>query len=245
MKPPRYLEVYWDGLATSGLKQNIFGVWGGGQHNAFNAGLGLRRVLYLIPSTVPVRILTHSHGAAVVTTGLWNIDSKIPTRMRSNAWYRAYVEKTADVTRYSTPVHPDLRVAMIVPAVPGNVFKDYKDRTPEDALTYHDRIIVGINPSDAITSKFFLPSSWFGATTLADWRSEYWQHVAPLNADVPSPRFFCVDFSGSSVNDRTAFFWDGHGWPVYLRRDAISDFLDALFLDQPRPSAHACRRRAA
>lgn len=240
---PRFLEVYWDGLTTTRWPQNILGVWGGAQHNGFNAGLALRRVLSGVSHDTPVRILTHSHGAAVAAAALWNVQSKLDPAVMGTPWHCAYLQKLADATRYRTPTHPDLRLGMIVPAIPGNVLADYAERTPKEGFNHYERVIIGQNADDAIITKFFIPSAWLGSTTLGGRFSEYEQHSPALMRVGEPERVFCIDFAGSEANQSTAFFWDKHDWRVYMERDAASDFLTLLFHDSVPSTPYRCGRR--
>jgi hypothetical protein len=246
--PQRYLEVYWDGAAKRGGFWSIFRVWGGGQHNSYNAGLALRRILNQIPPATPVRIVTHSLGGSVATAALWNVTSKIDSSVDA-AWLRTYERLRNDTIRHRTPSHPDLRLAMLVPAMPGNTFCnlpvrgarrcDYHDRTPAGDSTQH-RVIVGVNRSDWVVNKFFVPSSKFGSTTLAARLREYRDRVKPLNEPGEPQRFFCLDFSKSSVNTTTPVLGESHAWEVYVQRDAFADFIDLLMNRIPGASAHTC-----
>ncbi len=245
--PQRYLEVYWDGAAKRGGPLSIFRVWGGGQHNSYYAGLALRQVLNQIPPSTPVRIVTHSLGASVATAALWNVTSKVDSSIGA-AWLSEYERLRNDTVRYRTPAHPDIRLGMLVPAVPGNTFCnlpteegrdcDYHDRTPASDSTRH-RIIVGVNRSDWVVNKFFVPASSFGSTTLAARLREYRDRVEPLNVPGEPQRFFCLDFSKSSVNT-TELLGESHAWEVYVQRDAFPDLVDLLMNSIPPASAHTC-----
>ena len=62
---PVFLEVYWDALSGS-----PFALWGTARENSGRVGLGLRRFLSRLDPVIPVRVLTHSRGAAVICSAL-------------------------------------------------------------------------------------------------------------------------------------------------------------------------------
>src|SRR5690606_27402460 len=61
-------EVYWDGLSSRIGPM----VWGMAQWNGPLVGLGLRRIVNQLPANIPLRIVTHSSGAFVLTDLLGN-----------------------------------------------------------------------------------------------------------------------------------------------------------------------------
>lgn len=237
------LEVYWDGRTDLGqhfLKNKD--AWKRGQNTAYTVGLGLRRILNTVPHETPIRILTHSHGGKVASVALWNVTESLDDVVP--AWERWYDSLRMDSIRYSTPIHPNLRLAMIVPAMPGNVLGDYTDTTdnttPVGGPMLIDRIIVGQNRRDKTIQKAWLIKPFparFGSTTLGALAGEYYEYADRLNKLGQPPVAFCVDFAASSGPDPKQ-----HDWHLYMRREAIEEVLDLLFLEQVPQQQHLCRR---
>jgi hypothetical protein len=263
-----FVEVRWDGLVGTGpgLVRRIGGgaIWSYAQANGYFVGMELRRVLAGLPHDRPVRILTHSLGAHVATAALWNVSSKLsgdilrgtitgPAVSSSSMepWVRYFDGFSSP--DYRTPSHPDLRLAMIVPAIPGLTFgggkvDDYYDRNfagrPPVRLDYalpdnvpsstYDRIIVGQNSEDKIIDKFIGKPGLYGSTTLGGSRSEFSARVAPFLNGRPERNggrelvAYDVDiregFEGVDVTE--------HDWELYLRRRNIRDLTDCLFTER-------------
>ena len=74
---PVFLEVYWDALSGS-----PFALWGRAQDNSIRVGLGLRDFLSQLDREIPVRVVTHSRGAAVICAALENVDAALPNDVR-------------------------------------------------------------------------------------------------------------------------------------------------------------------
>lgn len=244
-----FMEVHWDGYRSPVGA----GAWGEGQHNSYMTGLALRRLMGEIHPDVPIRILTHSTGGAVTSAALWNVVSKSPAFLNNQKelanWRREYVEQLT----HPTPPQSDIRVGMIVPAMPGCTFDDYyrpADSTyysgsglgcqrvpfrepfsPEDRSHYR-RIVIGINENDMAIRKVFFRSGckFAGAICLGQTEEEFKRYVAPrLNRPGQPPVAYLVNFTGSLSNRKRVLFWDKHDFDLYLRRDASKSFLDLLF----------------
>ena len=236
------LEVYWDGRTDLGqhLRKNK-SAWGWGQNTAYAVGLGLRRILNTVPHETPVRILTHSHGGKVASVALWNVTTSLDNVVP--AWERWYDSLRMEPVRYSTPRHPNIRLAMIVPAMPGNVLGDYADTTdnttPIGGGMVVDRIVVGQNRRDKTIQKNWLIiplPAYFGSTTLGARSTEYRAYASLLNLPGQPPVAFCVDFANSPGPNLKK-----HDWPLYMQRDAVREVLDLLFLDDIPQQRYRCR----
>jgi hypothetical protein len=230
------LEVYWDGLSGQGTKRGDVAAWGGAQHNSYFVGLGLRRILNRLDTALPVRVLTHSSGAIVITNALWNVEAKLDTRSRNPTFLQEiaqYRRNRDDSTRFPTPISSDLRIAMIAPAMPGLTFADFATRTPASHSTVSpSRVIVGLNDRDEVIRKYVGLETIFGSTSLGARTSEFSRWVIPaMNRPGEQPRAFCVDFADDSRK---------HAWTVYLRRAAMRDLLALLFADEPQEAEHRC-----
>jgi hypothetical protein len=73
---PVFLEVYWDALSG-----NPFALWGPAQENSERVGVGLRRFLSALGEETPIRVITHSRGAAVICSAL-DGDAPLPKDVR-------------------------------------------------------------------------------------------------------------------------------------------------------------------
>lgn len=258
-----FVEVRWDGLVAEGpgLARGLGSVkiWPFAQANGLYVGMELRRILSALPHDRPVRILTHSLGAHVATSALWNVSSKLSGDVleenafgQANArpeWVRYFNGFSSPA--YRTPTHPDLRLAMIVPAMPGQTFggatnTDYYDRNfegrPRVTRDYqapqggppstYDRIIIGQNQVDEVIQKFINVPSEYGSTTLGSQYSEF-QSVASLLNGHPAMNggrpivAYRVDIREAppGVNQKK------HAWDLYLLRNNIRQLTDCLFTE--------------
>jgi hypothetical protein len=235
------LEVFWDGRTDMGKWRRNANAWGRAQHNAYGVGLGLRRILNSVPHETPVRILTHSHGGKLASVALWNVTSAIPnTRAVWRTWYDSL---RMDTTRYRTPTHQNIRLAMIAPAMLGNVIGDqYKSdssATPPGRRMPIDRLIVGQNRRDKVVQKKWilgipLPAI-IGSTTLGGRPSEYNFYAPGFNLPDQEPVAFCVDFSrlpGPNPKE--------HAWITYMRRPAVGELLALLFSEESPSQGYLC-----
>lgn len=146
-----FLELYWDGSSAGNDLTSTLHAWYAGQANMYPTGLSLRRLLNGLPATMPLRFLTHSLGGALVSSAMWNLDFTIHKGLisdRADSWYQIYRSRQQDSKRYMTPAFSDLRVGMIVPAMPIETFIDDSARTPRGAPWPYQRIVVGANPHD-------------------------------------------------------------------------------------------------
>jgi hypothetical protein len=232
-----YLEVYWDGRTDLHNRARNPSAWGYAQHNAYMVGLGVRRVLNRIPHGVPVRILTHSHGAKIASVALWNVTTSIGSR--DAPWRSLYDARRRDPVRYATPTHPDLRIGMIAPAMPGNVLGDnFQGAVTPLASTPVGRLVVGQNRKDFAVAKRFGPihlnPATHGSTTLGSRHAEFARYAPFFNLPGQPERAFCIDFT-ENAKDASV-----HDWMRYMGRDAIGAFLAALFSDPVPPPEHRC-----
>ena len=199
-----YLEVYWDGYYGDPVP-----VWGQAKSSSLRAGLGLRRLLNRLDPRTPIRVLTHSRGAAVIASALWNfpMDSRHP---EIDA-YRAAQESVPTPDQLL-----DVRVGMLVPAMGADAFDSYFDRTPgRGRPAVHDRIILGINEDDPAVGKGLLPSWTFGSTELGCNPALFDSAVKPVLKGAAS----LVDFSACDIHDFKEYL---------LRRPFEESFLPLL-----------------
>jgi hypothetical protein len=256
-----FLELHWDG--SSGPSLRVLDAWWKGQGNAFPVGLALRRVLNTLPETMPVRIVTHSLGGTVTSVALWNVDRTITIdRMEAitacsdvrrgprtdqvslsrfsvaDEWYCLYRDRQQDTALYRTPRFRDLRVGMIVPAMPVETFMDDSAQTPMNNPGVVQRIVVGINPLDYAVTR----GAWkvgFGCRDRAGLIN-----VGGTCAAVDSGAIDRALLSRCRTTDRTVahlvHFTDwpttpkvggrqNHALTVYARRPAMPKFLSLVF----------------
>jgi hypothetical protein len=239
---PSFVEIYWDGRTDLGSKLRNMSAWNYAQHNAYSVGLTLRRILSRFPAERPVRILTHSHGGKVASVALWNVRTSIDCDV-TNEWLDWYNAALVDTLRYRRPEHPDLRVGILVPAMPGNVIGDINPENSRIAPvpgTPPTRLIIGRNVHDFAVGKHFLGlggiinSAWGGSTTLGARPGEFEAYADEWNIPGGPWVAFCVDFSGTEVRPRE------HDWTTYMRREAIDEFLALLFTNST-PVQYRCR----
>jgi hypothetical protein len=204
-KPVCYLEVYW-----AGLYGDPFVIWPIAQRNSNWAGLGLRNLLGRLNPATPIRVLTHSRGASVICSALWNTD------LRSNA--HDDQEFRNEQQKLLPPVLPGLRMGLLAPAIRPLDIETYHERGTEDSY-YHDRIILGINPDDhALNCGGFW---WLMGTSLGCCPDQFETIVAPL-LNRGRAHAFRVDFSGSVE----------HSFEDYVLRDVFEEeFLPKLLDD--------------
>lgn len=218
----QFVEIYWDGLTDNGSAINSTRIWDNAQVSAAFVGLGLRRVLSKLDSR-DVYVLTHSHGAGVITEALFNVRRFKPKYYTDDDAGKEIVNLQNDA-RYITPTAV-YHVAMLAPAIPGeNVFFEYHRRTTANGNTEvklnNYFFIDGFNENDAVTTKWKF-SSKFGATTLACKRSELGL-VQDIFKGHPE-NFKVVDFSASNQKE--------HGFDYYMQNPKFGECLDVLFGD--------------
>jgi hypothetical protein len=140
-KPKAYeVEVYWDGLYdccfSTNRKKNkqLFGLYETACAQAQRVGLGLRRVLSAI-ETPQLQIVAHSLGAGVAASALFNR------------------EKQASVV--PTPGQQDVAICLIAPAIAGETFENYCDRSTNTRFIKRDnyRLLVVYNEEDFVLLK--------------------------------------------------------------------------------------------
>lgn len=233
-----FLQLYWDGL------QNAVGipVWGEAQFNFPLVGLAFRRVLGALPGNIPVRIITHSSGGPLIANALWDASAPIEWNSETRSWpaYRRYWKQRDAITgRYAIPTHPDLRIGMIVPAMPGTTFANFQ---PD--IGGPERIVIGVNPRDAAITKFgyllvgwqfWSPCEQAGSTCLSARPEDYCESVEPKLRKDPDTDGFLIDFSNPRSGREPLTLWllDSHSVPAYLARADMSRFLSLVFEDQP------------
>ncbi len=169
-----FLEVYWDALHGDPLSG-----WGPARETSKWVGLGLRRVLRHLPPSIPLRVLTHSRGASVISSALW--DLHLDENREADARYRA--RQLAE----PPPLLLRIRIGLLAPAMGG-----------EDLVGIRglERVIVGLNVDDPVLGKGIIPAAWFGDTRLGCSR-EAFDAVAKRLGDVAR----LIDLSSSEVHD--------------------------------------------
>ena len=218
------VEIYWDGLLDKGKTVNAIKIWNNSQVAAAFVGLGLRRVLSKI-SAKKSYVITHSHGAAVITEALFNV------RRFKLSYYTDYDDGKEIVSMqqnhklYTTP-KTEFVVGMLAPAIPGtNVFDEYHQRTVEagNVVTtdFNYRFISGFNINDEKTTKWKLASK-FGSTTLACRINEN-KEVGNYFTDHPNV-FNSIDFSTNHGSPQKK-----HDFALYISNEHFEDLLDSLF----------------
>lgn len=233
-----FLKIFWDGLTNDvGIP-----IWGEAQFNFPLVGLAFRRVLNKVPHDVPVRIFTHSSGAPLIVNTLWNAAGSLEDNSDTQDWlrYKFYLDHIDDSDgTWGRPSHPDMRVAMIVPAMPGLTFINVEPSDPSPA-----RLIIGVNPHDLAITKFgWIPVSWKfwtltcaqgGSTCLAAYPADYCVTTRQKLGASTGMMLRIVDFSKPTRmyrDPRSLYLLDRHGVEWYLRRPQMRRVLEWLFRD--------------
>lgn len=217
-----FLEVYWDGRVSPAPIR----AWRQAQYNFPLVGLSFRGILNRVDPAIPVRVITHSSGGPLMASALGDASAALP---RTDATYVDYRRRVASLDGPDRP--PDmrnLRVAMIAPAMPGLTFANYA--SPRNVP---DRLILGLNSRDIVTTKAFANCAVNGSSCLNARPRTYCTEVAPVFARIGAPAPLVFDFSRSSgATERRSFVWyEAHGMVHYLRRDDMRRVMALLFND--------------
>lgn len=228
-----FVEVYWDGMAAQNgagvLKPfNSIKIWNNAQASATYAGLELRRILAKVNSP-DIYVITHSHGAGVITTALFNTVKFTPSLYDNpDSWLYDIKNNRFNNPVYNSPVQR-IHIGMLAPAIPGvNVFEEYYQRTVNGKNTQTDdknyHFVIGFNANDPVTSKGKLFVSKVGSTTLASKRTEL---AATQRLFANNPTIMdSVNFSRYISGRRQV----KHGWLVYMSSEPwFSRFVNKTF----------------
>jgi hypothetical protein len=228
----KYVEVYWDGLSQEGGPKllrypNSFKIWNNAQVSATHVGLELRRLLNKLNSH-KIYVITHSHGAGVITTSLFNVIKFRPHYYEQQGHWLNEVNKKFNSKIYNTPSQRFI-VGMLAPAIPGqNVFDEYYHRTVNGknviTCTANYKFLIGFNENDPVNLKFKVAASKLGSTTLGCKSKEL---IRTENLFRNREIFGHVDFSKKADLSKQ----DNHSWFEYLRNSPpIDNFLKDMFL---------------
>ncbi|WP_348635068.1 alpha/beta hydrolase [Chryseobacterium sp. PvR013] len=213
----QFVEVYWDGLTKRDNPLNSTTIWNNAQYSSSMAGLGLRKILINIKNKENY-VITHSHGASVITEALFNV-----RRFDDKYYITNYNGKEIANLQaiYNTPTSK-FSVGMLAPAIPGyNVFHEYYDRTVEGSSVVttmtNYRFVNGFNKYDVATTKGFLAGS-FGATTLACREDDHLAVQAFFKND--SKIYSRINFSEDKNNKQRS-----HAVVAYIENPNFNTFL--------------------
>lgn len=215
---PLFVHVHWDGqyvplYAVPGLPVT----WQLANRNAPLVGLGVRQLLARIPDGVPVRVISHSLGGAVVASALWNW----PRGIRLNSGRQSQQARLRqEGQRYPLPTTADIRVGMIVPAIPGEVFSEVP-RSLRAGGNY-PLMVIGQNASDVVVSKMWIDARLMGSTALAVEPKEFCRHVMRIYGGDARAAARIVNF------DRIGKVDFSHDLNVYFDREPIDEMLRLL-----------------
>ncbi|HMJ47389.1 MAG TPA: hypothetical protein VK498_08665, partial [Ferruginibacter sp.] len=119
-----------------------------------------------------IRVITHSAGANVITSCLFNQTTKLS---KDPEFFKNYIPLLNDPA-YKTPVQSDIKIAIIAPAIPGyTTFTDYYNRNTENEgfkLKDNYNFLIGYNKKDPALNKYVGLSKYWGATTLGKSKKE-------------------------------------------------------------------------
>jgi hypothetical protein len=168
----------------------------------------MRPLLRALSPGLNVRVLTHSRGASVITSALWNLPLREGPDAERRFDARQRREPAPDARRY--------RLALLVPAMPEEDF----ETCPREGL---DRVIVGVNPDDPVVGKGPLPSSMLGSTRLGESPEAFRSHVEPAL----KRRAFLVVLPHSPVHDFKEYLlrrgFEERMLPLLLEGDGYQD----------------------
>lgn len=158
-----FLEVFWDGLQLRN-KKAISGYatfWPDALTYSNLAGnYGLRALLDSVEKKVDLRFVTHSRGIAVALAALADPEYDSDIKCPSGEYCREQIVKAPAL---DNPNIQSIQIAAFAPAVgTGHLVDDLDDRLPDLPLT----LLAGVNPQDFATSKYVLPSKFWGDTSL-------------------------------------------------------------------------------
>lgn len=207
-----YLEVYWDGLYQQGMRGLARAFWfKASTYSQLGGVIGLRRLLNGLPAETPVRVITHSRGAAVVLGALGT--PNIPTELM-DGWSDDYSQMVRAGLAENLQSFADLRVGMIAPALADFDFEKINgNRLPAKS------IVVGFNENDPVLRKWRFGQK-FNATTLGYHESTY-QKVAGM---FPG-QFEDVRYEGCKF----------HAFDRYLARPETIRLYERVFASEPAP----------
>jgi hypothetical protein len=215
------VELYWDGLQDKNKDKNSIKIWDNAQVSAAYVGVGLRNILNKL-QTDSIYVISHSHGAAVITEALFNV-RRFPLE-----YYKKH-QDGKELVRFQESFYTpqtNFVVGMIAPAIPGmNVFYRYDQRTgPQGAFTSKQKnykFINGFNKNDKVVNKFIGVSPYFGSTTLA---CDSLENIAVQKHFSPTPGLYVkVDFSPSGYKQTS------HQYLDYIKNPASTELLDKMF----------------
>ncbi len=220
-----FVEIYWDGLTAQNgsnfpLKKGInsLKIWDNAQLQSNFVGLELRRILNKINKDTTY-VFSHSLGASVITTALFNARKFKPKFYLKNRYGKEIESKYNDNNLYSTPTKY-YKVAMIAPAIPGvNTFDDFNDRTPFiDKNIYNNyKFIIGFNENDIVTRKFHLVhAAKLGASTLG---CNYKNEVEKTRKKIKNNLNAYDTVNYSYYNCEKAHKQKEHGFDVYVNHE--------------------------
>jgi hypothetical protein len=249
-----FAEVFWPGGA---FLRDVH-PWGYAQHNSYGAGLGVRQVLSALPDDIPVRIITHSMGGGVAAGALWNVVSKIqqPKWYKRNGWLREWRDEyIARLDSFPTPTLKDIRVGMLVPAMPGCTFDDFARPAPsvnpenyrvgsgsglgcgfgENAMTDSvrrpniRRIVVGANENDFVIQAVIRQCSAVGVRCLGSRESDFTDYVEPINKLGTEVRRSLIT-TREAPREARGLALEAHYFKTYVTSPVNKEFFDLLFL---------------
>lgn len=222
----QFVELYWDGLTwanTVGVLGPFVSmkIWDNAQAASANVGLEFRRILNKI-NAPNAYVITHSLGASVATTALFNVDKYNNSSFRQN-----YMNKYGDTSKYRSPAG-SFKIGLLAPAIPGrNTFDEFYNRTPATpSLSENLSVLVGFNRNDRVLRKFKIAKpTRIGSTSLGC-----------IMEEVDSTRTL-VNVGGRNLFDMVSFSYrenqkkqKAHAFHKYvLNEDAMNEFLKKLF----------------
>jgi len=225
-----YLEVHWDGLINQTHNPIKFlDIWKRAQRNSANTAITLRNVISHIQID-NMYIVTHSLGASVGTRLLFNVYNWEIKKNNPNSIDAQEIYTRAETT--PTPTQPNVILAMIAPAIPGqSTFEGLRNTVPIHKSDNYKKIVIGFNKHDYALNKGnirgvrLILRERFGSSSLGASKRDLRVTKKIIAKHKPPIDVLETDFSSDRVVKKTE-----HGFEFYLRREHFNSFLVNTFI---------------
>jgi hypothetical protein len=219
-----FLEVHWDGMQG----YNVVNSWRTARRNAPRVGLGVRRVLSRTAWRPALRVLTHSLGASVAASAFWDRRVDVVADQLVDGEYL----RLAGGKGLPFPAPLQLRVAMIVPAIPGSALQRARGASAGTSLA---AMAIGQNERDYAVSKAFLGADALGSTRLGTTEAEF---AGFVRARWPEAcRYEIRNRTLVAVPDPWTLSFkkvEGHDMALYLADPSVMPLLRRLTVRDPK-----------
>lgn len=158
-----FLEVYWDGLRLRNDKaiSGYATFWPDAlTYSNFAGNFGLRSLLNSVEKNIDLRFVTHSRGIAVALSSL--IDPAYDSDIRCPGGELCGLPASKAPAFYNPRIR-SIKIAAFAPAIGrGHLLDNLDDQIAGTQITF----LAGVNSRDFATSKWIVPSDFWGDTSL-------------------------------------------------------------------------------